>query len=145
MSEQTGRGFRKLQAARDTIQAEDLSGYVPAFGWEMGLPSDKQRAILEKLGIFPDEIENAGKTKLLLDRMDKRRTKDLTLTKQIRFLEGRRFQHVSTWQFDAARTLIDQIATNGWQIPHGMIRYNKFRKMGTAGSKNREDKAAAVW
>jgi hypothetical protein len=25
------------------------------------------------------------------------------------------------------------------------IRYNKFRKLGTAGSKNREDKAAAVW
>jgi hypothetical protein len=25
------------------------------------------------------------------------------------------------------------------------IRYNKFRKKGTAGSKNRGDKAAAVW
>ena len=27
-----------------SIQAEDLSGYVPAFGWEMGPPSDKQKA-----------------------------------------------------------------------------------------------------
>lgn len=36
-----------------SIQAEDLSGYVPAFGWEMAPPSDKQKATLEKLGIMP--------------------------------------------------------------------------------------------
>ncbi|MDR0963821.1 MAG: DEAD/DEAH box helicase, partial [Clostridium sp.] len=33
-----------------SIQAEDLSGYVPAFGWEMAPPSDKQKQTLEKLG-----------------------------------------------------------------------------------------------
>ena len=32
-----------------SIQAEDLSGYVPAFGWEMGPPSDKQKSTLERL------------------------------------------------------------------------------------------------
>lgn len=32
-----------------SIQAEDLAGYVPAFGWEMAPPSDKQKATLEKL------------------------------------------------------------------------------------------------
>ena len=31
-----------------SIQAEDLSGYVPAFGWEMAPPSDKQKQELEK-------------------------------------------------------------------------------------------------
>lgn len=30
-------------------------------------------------------------------------------------------------------------------LTYTRIRYNKFRKLGTAGSKNREDKAAAVW
>ena len=25
-----------------SIQAEDLAGYVPSFGWEMSPPSDKQ-------------------------------------------------------------------------------------------------------
>ena len=103
-----------------SIQAEDLSGYVPAFGWEMGPASDKQRATLEKLGIFPDEIDNAGKAKLLLDRLDKRRVEGLTTPKQIRFLESRGFQHVGTWQFESAKTLIDRIAGNGWQIPHGV-------------------------
>lgn len=101
-----------------SIQAEDLSGYVPAFGWEAGPPSEKQRATLEKLGILPDEIESAGKAKLLLDRLQKRRDDGLTTPKQIRFLEGRGFAHVGTWPFDAAKRLIDRIAANGWRVPH---------------------------
>lgn len=44
-----------------SIQAEDLSSYVPSFGWEMAPPTDKQKESLEKLGILPDEIDNAGK------------------------------------------------------------------------------------
>nr|DAP71249.1 MAG TPA: Chromatin remodeling complex ATPase [Caudoviricetes sp.] len=104
-----------------SIQAEDLSGYVPAFGWEMGPPSDKQKATLEKLGILPDQIENAGKAAKLLDRLDKRRNEGLTTPKQIRFLEGRGFQHVGTWQFDTAKKLIDRIAANGWRVPSDII------------------------
>ena len=100
-----------------SIQAEDLSGYVPAFGWEMSPPSDKQKATLEKLGILPDQIDNAGKAAKILDRLDKRRTEGLTTPKQIRFLESRGFQHVGTWQFDTAKHLIDRIAGNGWRIP----------------------------
>ena len=104
-----------------SIQAEDLSGYVPAFGWEMGPPSDKQKATLEKLGILPDQIENAGKAEKLLDRLNKRRNEGLTTPKQIRFLEGRGFQHVGTWQFDTAKKLIDRIAANGWRVPSDII------------------------
>lgn len=100
-----------------SIQAEDLSGYVPAFGWECAPPSDKQKKTLEKLGIMPDEIDNAGKATKLLERLDKRRIEGLTTPKQIRFLENRGFQHVGTWQFDTARKLIDRIAANGWRIP----------------------------
>ena len=33
-----------------SIQAEDLSGYIPSFGWEMAPPTDKQKNTLEKLG-----------------------------------------------------------------------------------------------
>lgn len=100
-----------------SIQAEDLSGYVPAFGWEMAPPSEKQTKALEKLGILPDEIDNAGKASKLLDRLDKRKAEGLTTPKQIRFLEQRGFQHVGTWQFETARKLIDRIAGNGWRIP----------------------------
>ena len=103
-----------------SIQAEDLAGYVPAFGWEMAPPSEKQKQTLEKLGILPDEIDNAGKASKLLDRLDKRRQANLTTPKQIRFLEGKGFQHVGTWSFDSARKLIDRIAGNGWRVPHGI-------------------------
>ncbi len=101
-----------------SIQAEDLAGYVPAFGWEMAPPSDKQKNTLEKLGILPDQIDNAGKASKLLERLDKRRQEGLTTPKQIRFLEGKGFQHVGTWQFETAKNLIDRIAGNGWRVPY---------------------------
>lgn len=107
-----------------SIQAEDLSGYVPSFGWECGPPSEKQVQTLEKLGIFPDEIDNAGKAAKLLDRLDMRRMEGLTTPKQIRFLEGRGFQHVGTWQFETAKNLIDRIAGNGWRVPHDIDPYS---------------------
>lgn len=100
-----------------SIQAEDLSSYVPAFGWEMAPPSQKQITTLEKCGILPDQIDNAGKAALLLDKIEKRRNAGLTTPKQIRFLEGRGFQHVGTWQFETAKRLIDRIACNGWRVP----------------------------
>jgi len=103
-----------------SIQAEDLSGYVPAFGWEQAPPSDGQKKTLEKLGILPDEIDNAGKAALLLDRLEKRRTEGLTTPKQIRFLESRGFQHVGTWPFEHAKHLIDKIAANDWHIPRNI-------------------------
>lgn len=100
-----------------SIQAEDLSGYVPSFGWEMAPPSKKQLDTLEKRGICPDDIGNAGKAAMLIDRLEKRQHAGLTTPKQIRFLEGRGFQHVGTWEFEQARKLIDRIAANGWKVP----------------------------
>ena len=104
-----------------SIQAEDLSGYVPAFGWEMSPPSEKQLKALEKRGIMPDEIDNSGKAALLLERLEKRQAAGLTTPKQIRFLEGRGFLHVGTWQFETAKRLIDRIAANGWRMPGNII------------------------
>lgn len=98
-----------------SIQAEDLAGYVPAFGWEAGPPSEQQTAALEKLGILPDAVESAGKAALLLDRLNKRRDEGLTTPKQIRCLEKYGFQHVGTWSFEAARHMIDRIAAQGWR------------------------------
>jgi superfamily II DNA or RNA helicase len=106
-----------------SIQAEDLAGYVPAFGWEMSPVSEKQRSALEKYGIFPDEIGNAGKAAKILDRLAKRREEGLATPKQIRFLEKKGFQHVGGWDFDSARGLIDRIAGNGWRVPHSIDPY----------------------
>ena len=107
-----------------SIQAKDLAGYVPAFGWECAPPSEKQVQALEKQGIFPDEIENAGKAALLLNKLALRRAEGLTTPKQIRFLEGRGFRHVGTWSFDSARKLIDRIAASGWRVPRDITPEN---------------------
>ena len=101
-----------------SIQAEDLANYIPAIGWESAPASDKQLRTLEKLGILPDDIPNAGYASKLLNRLDTRRDEGLTTPKQIRFLEGKGFQHVGTWDFHEASKLIDRIAGNGWRIPY---------------------------
>lgn len=103
-----------------SIKSEELSSYVPSFGWEMGPPSEKQIKTLEKMGILPDEIDNAGKATKILERLDKRRDEGLTTPKQIRFLESRGFEHVGQWDFNNAKKLIDRIAANGWRIPAGV-------------------------
>jgi len=108
-----------------SIQAEDLSSYVPSFGWEMGPPSENQIKALEDKGIRPDEIENAGKASLLLDRLNKRSAGGLTTPRQIRVLENFGFQHVGQWQFNEASNMISRLAACGnngkWRIPPGVV------------------------
>lgn len=103
-----------------SIQAEDLSNYIPAFGWEMAPASERQKATLEKLGILPDQIDNAGKAAMILNRLASRRDEGLTTPKQIRFLEGKGFLHVGQWPFQHAKNMIDRIASNGWRVPYGI-------------------------
>lgn len=104
-----------------SIQAEDLSSYVPSFGWEMAPPTDKQKDTLEKLGILPDEIDNAGKAKMILDRLEKRRIEGLATPKQIRRLEMYDFQHVGSWTFEQANKMISRIAASGWRVPANVV------------------------
>lgn len=103
-----------------SIKAEDLANYVPAFGWEMGPPTEKQIKVLEQNGIYPDEIENAGKASLILDRLNARKIEGLATPKQIRFLEKRGFNHVGQWKFDSANSMISRIAANNWRNPRGV-------------------------
>lgn len=104
-----------------SIGAEDLATYVPAFGWECALPSDKQLATLEKYGIMPDEIDSAGKASLILDKLKKRQAAGLATPKQIRFLENKGFNHVGKWQFDDASKMISRIQANGWRTPRDIV------------------------
>lgn len=104
-----------------SIRAEDLSGYVPAFGWEAEAVTDKQAAALEKAGINPDGVDSAGKASKLLDHLFQRQREGLATPKQIRCLEKYGFVHVGTWTFEAARNMIDRIAANGWRgAPRGV-------------------------
>lgn len=117
-----------------SIQAEDLSSYVPSFGWEIAPASDAQKKCLEKYGINPDTVESKGKAQKLIDRLDKRRQLGLSTAKQIRFLESRGFRHVGTWQFDTAKHLIDAIAGNGWRVPGWIGDPKEYKEVLTNGA-----------
>ena len=103
-----------------SIADEDLSGYVPSFGWESAPASDKQVAALESYGIDPTTIECSGKASLMLDRLSKRRGQGLSTPKQIRLLERYGFRRVGTWSLDDASKMITRISSNGWRKPQSV-------------------------
>lgn len=103
-----------------SIGDQDLSSYVPAFGWESKPPSEKQKQQLEKLGIYPEEIDSAGKADMILTSLAQRRDAGLSTPKQIRFLEQRGFQNVGKWPFEAARNMINRYAASGWRTPRAV-------------------------
>ena len=103
-----------------SIAAEDVASYTPSFPWEMGPPSEKQLQFLEKRGILPDTVGNAGLASLLIDRLKRRQEEGLATPKQIRCLERYGFRHVGTWQFEDANSIISRLAMNHWRIPQGM-------------------------
>ncbi|MCL2136835.1 MAG: DEAD/DEAH box helicase [Coriobacteriia bacterium] len=103
-----------------SIQSSDLLGYEPEFPWQTAPPSKAQLAALEKAGIFPDEVPNAGYASMLIDKLVSRKAAGLATPKQIRLLERKGFVHVGDWGFQAANRLIGRISTNGWRVPDGI-------------------------
>ena len=103
-----------------SINAEDLSNYVPTFYWEMAPATQKQLETLEKCGIFAGSVENAGMASKLLDRLITRRKDGLATPKQIRCLERYGFHHVGTWRFEDANKMISRISMNGWSVPRSV-------------------------
>lgn len=103
-----------------SIQAEDLTHYVPTFGWQVSSITDKQKKTIEDFGLNPDTIEDAGKASLLIDRLHKRKEEGLSTPKQIRFLENKGFKNVGTWTNVQASNMISRISASGWRIPKGI-------------------------
>ena len=103
-----------------SIQAEDLTHYVPTFGWQVSSITDKQKKTIEEFGLNPDAIEDAGKASMLIDRLHKRKAEGLSTPKQIRFLENKGFKNVGTWTNTQASNMISRISASGWRIPKGV-------------------------
>lgn len=122
LSEMRGKKRRLVDPLQYAISiaAEDLTGYVPTFAWEMAPPSEKQIAFLEHRGIFADSVGNAGLASLLIDRLQRRLQLGLATPKQIRCLERYGFRQVGTWKFNDASSLISLLARNHWRVPYGM-------------------------
>lgn len=117
----------RRRALVDPLQYEmsiggQLTGYMPDFSDLRALapPSTAQLALLEKAGIFPDDVTCQGHASKLIETVRKRRSAGLTTPKQIRFLERQGFRDVGQWHFDNAKRLIDRIAANRWRVPAGI-------------------------
>lgn len=100
-----------------SIASNDLADYVPVFAWEMAPASKKQLEYLEKHGIYPDDIPNAGYADNLITRIKERAQMGLSTAKQIRFLERKGFREVGTWTIQDASKMISRIADNHWRMP----------------------------
>lgn len=113
-----------------SIASNDLADYEPMFPWEMAPASKAQLEYLEKHGIYPDDIPNAGYASKLATRIKERMQMGLSTAKQIRFLERKGFREVGTWDFAAASRMIQRIADNHWRVPEGIdpCRYNPETK-----------------
>lgn len=98
-----------------SIQELELEDYVPTKLWECGAVTDKQREIIERFGVDSSGIENAGQASAFIDALTRRIESGLATPKQIRCLERNGFQHVGTWSFEAAHSMIGRLAACGWQ------------------------------
>lgn len=100
-----------------SIFAPELVNYVPSFAWESKQPTEKQLAFLEKRGLSAENVTTAGMAHELISRLVDRQENGLTTPKQIRVLERYGFEHVGTWTFEKANSLISVIAANKWRVP----------------------------
>jgi superfamily II DNA or RNA helicase len=103
-----------------SIAAEDLINYEPTFAWEMGPVTEKQKAYLEKMGIFTDTVTCCGHACMIIEKLRARQDANLATPKQIRLLEKYGFYHVGTWDFNSASKMITRIANNNWFLPRGI-------------------------
>ena len=103
-----------------SIQDIDLVNYKPSFGWEAEPPSVDQREKLFKLGLSTEAVDTAGKAERLIKSINQRIESNLSSPKQIRFLEGRGFQHVGKWSMPEAKGMVDRIAANSWRTPYAV-------------------------
>lgn len=102
-----------------SIQDVDLSSYRPSFGWEEMPASDQNKAKLEKMGIWPDEITEGAAVKMLT-RLEERRLSGYATPKQIRLLERYGFRNVGAWMQDSASKMVARIAASNWQVPRNI-------------------------
>ena len=100
-----------------SIEAADLVDYSAEFAWQRRPPTQGQARALEKAGIDPEAVLDAGHASLLLERLALRRELHLPTPKMVRQLEQRGFRHVGSWDFADAMRMIDRIAANGWRTP----------------------------
>lgn len=95
-----------------TVHMDDLIDYVPTFGWEAEPATDKQKAAIEKFGIYADEMCKGQASKVLGNLIER---KDMASPKQIGLLNKYGFKNVYQWTKEEASHVVSMLASCGWQ------------------------------
>lgn len=103
-----------------SIQAIELTDYLPTFKWEAEPPTEKQKQTLINMGILPDKIDSKGKAVKMISRLVERSECGLSTPKQIQALERRGFKHVGAWSKEQASRVLGRLAANNWRMPRGL-------------------------
>ena len=101
-----------------SIMDGDLTDYRPIFAWEKSAPTQTQLEALEKFQIDTENVNSRGMASALIGACVKRIDGGLSTPKQIRFLEGKGYEHVGTWTKEQASVAIGRISANGWRVPY---------------------------
>lgn len=118
--EKTARAHSKLIDPLEfelSIMDEDLTDYVPTFGWEMLPPSEKQITALQNFGIATESIEYKGLASKLLDKCFTRMNAKLATVKQMQVLRRWGFQNVNLWSKEDASAIMGLLSQNNWRLP----------------------------
>lgn len=103
-----------------SIAAEDLVDYEPAFPWERQPASERQLAVLDRMGFDRASIPNKGYASKLLDRLFSRRQENLATPRQLVTLRNAGVPQPELLTFDQAKAALDQVSRHGWKWAPGM-------------------------
>ena len=103
------------------LDSEEITDYVPTFGWEMEAPTEKQIKALENSGICTDDIYCKGQATKILDVVFKRTASGLASPKQMKLLDKYGFTNLQAWPKEAASKVIGILASNNWQCPVWLV------------------------
>jgi len=87
----------------------DLAKYEPKFEHEKEEPTEKQKIMLEKFGIYSEEIENTGQASKLLSTCFSRIEKGLASFKQLRVLDQFKIKYSPDIKKDEAGEIITKL------------------------------------
>ena len=107
------------EVPQETLPVETLATEAPA-------EVDRHYTLGAPIGFEPGLT---GKAKVLLDRLQKRRTEGYATPRQIRALEQRGFRNVGNWAFQEANAMISRIANNKWRVPFDVDPYTYVPRM----------------
>lgn len=97
---------RSIKAPEYRPPPNDLRAHAP--------PTLAQVQRMTDLGIYPGEVVESGHAAELIRTAETRHAFGMSTPRQIRLLEGRKFQNVGTWTNEQASSMIGRLAAAGW-------------------------------